>query len=353
MRIRISIGLLALALVNCSGAARPGTGAAQPGATPTESRISQGMLVPIPDGAIDGMAVLDNRVVFGLLSVDDTKFHLWTMNLNGSNPKEVSLPASADNGCRVVDYLYPREISGDTVALNRTCMTDPAVAGFAGFFSVESFNPGTGAVFQLSAPQAGANPGPTTWNPDHSRGLAATGDGSCLTLIWLTSSGIGSVYMTLIDGNKHWDMSESFSGTCDHQGLAAWPAWSPDGKSVAFAASLSAIGVHGLKRGSRPWNIYLTNPSDLRPRLFLKGINEPRDLHWSHDGRRLAFSGRLADGRTGTWITDMAGRLTRVSADRAIYLAWTPSDDAILLAKDVSNQLADRSELRIVQLPTS
>jgi hypothetical protein len=320
------------------------------GGTPAQSTNRETVLLG-PTGSINGIAALSGGFVFGILADGGLRFQVWTMGFDGKNLREVSLASDADSNCRLVNYLYPREIGNDTVAINRMCITDPATTGYASSVSVEAINLPTNKITQLSAAQHGKNPGPTTWNPDHTRGLAGTGDGSCNTLIWLTAAGVDPVHMTLQEGNRRWTLSDAFRGTCDDQGLAAWPAWSPDGKRVAFAGSLAAIGVHGLARSAHPWNIYAMDPVDLQPHVLVKDIKEPADLHWSHDGHKLAFSGTMLSGQTGTWITDLQGNITRISTDRAMYLTWLPTDDAIVVAIDVSgSQPTDRSELRIIHL---
>ncbi len=104
-------------------------------------------------------------------------------------------------------------------------------------------------------------------------------------------------------------------------GLATGVSWSPDARSLAFAAPADGLD------GDLSLSLYtvLRDGTDLRAVVsrvrFLNGGD------WSPDGKLIAF----ADG-AGTWVVDRSGiRLHRVS--RLEYGSWAP-DGRLLVVHD-------------------
>jgi Tol biopolymer transport system component len=64
------------------------------------------------------------------------------------------------------------------------------------------------------------------------------------------------------------------------------PAWSPDGRSIAF---------------SRAGDIYVMNNDGSEQRRLTRNGTAPA---WSPDGRRIALGGRVADRRLGVLARD-------------------------------------------------
>lgn len=63
------------------------------------------------------------------------------------------------------------------------------------------------------------------------------------------------------------------------------PRWSPDGKQIAFLASLPG----------GPWNIYLLSVSGGTPQQVLPAEQDQMDVNWSADGNSLVFGTFVAD----------------------------------------------------------
>jgi hypothetical protein len=117
-------------------------------------------------------------------------------------------------------------------------------------------------------------PGGYTWDPGMSRGLLAT-NGAYSTLYWLSSTEITPVDLTLVEGTRSWWLPESIAaldrynqsrnltGREPHPvGLVNVPAWSPDGSSIAFWATLETIG-RPFNFPVVPWTLYLLNPETM------------------------------------------------------------------------------------------
>jgi hypothetical protein len=102
-------------------------------------------------------------------------------------------------------------------------------------------------------------------------------------------------------------------------------AFSHDGRYLAFAAKAGgqdALNIYDLRR----------NRVVKRLRFDLNGIQNPS---WSPDGTRLVFTG-LDGGLSDLFITDLDGRVTRLTNDRyaALLPAWSPDGSRIAFTTD-------------------
>ena len=108
---------------------------------------------------------------------------------------------------------------------------------------------------------------------------------------------------------------------------ARQPAWSPDGKSIAFFAYRD--GGYDL------WSIA---PDGSQQRKLTWGAFDDREPAWSHDGTRLAFSsdrGNPLGSDYNIWILDVRTgefrQLTKAPSDDYMP-SWSPDDKEIAFA---------------------
>jgi tricorn protease len=106
-----------------------------------------------------------------------------------------------------------------------------------------------------------------------------------------------------------------------------WPAWSPDGKKVAFISDRSGEE-----------EIYLANQDGKGEieQLTSNGHEMRHHPKWSPDGKRLAF----ADKNGKIWVLDVASKKTTEVADekREYSLDYTWSPDGAFLAFSLSDE---------------
>jgi Tol biopolymer transport system component len=106
---------------------------------------------------------------------------------------------------------------------------------------------------------------------------------------------------------------------------ARQPAWSPDGKRIAFQA---------YRDGT--WRIWTVAPDGAGPAALTSGPFDDREPHWSPDGSRIAFSSDRA-GNYDIWVVDVNSRqLTQVTKHAAndFMPSWSPDGKEIAFASN-------------------
>jgi len=194
----------------------------------------------------------------------------------------------------------------------------------------------------------------TAWADDGSI-VYSTGDNLCTTL-YRYADGDRPVDLEVdVDGRRFaagQDLSVSPDG-CPKDGRAGYPAFSADGRTLAFMASSDGDTLLGQALLDRPWTILVVR--DGEPVPVLGGLGEPTGLIWMADGERLVFAARL-HGRLGLWSIHPDGSgLTSISSMDAIHIAPDPAGNAVvavLSSRVLSDgEYADDSEVVIVDLP--
>jgi Tol biopolymer transport system component/imidazolonepropionase-like amidohydrolase len=103
------------------------------------------------------------------------------------------------------------------------------------------------------------------------------------------------------------------------------PAWSPDGKRIAFQAYRD-----------NTWNIWTVNRDGSGLRRETSGPFDDREPHWSPDGQRLAFSSDRS-GHYDIWVLTLAtGSLQQMTTNAANESgpAWSPDGSEIAYVSD-------------------
>ena len=220
------------------------------------------------------------------------------------------------------------------------------------------------ATFAQLVPGDLPGPGAFSWKPDMSKGVFAD-VGSFSTLYWLVPHGVSPVPITLTDGGKTWALPDSLDAqeAYDQQrnptglephpvGLVRDPRWAPDGKHIAFWATLETIG-QPYNFPIVPWDIYLMDPDTLEVERVVADIADPGALAWSPNSAWLGFVAKNGNNHpAGLWIVSVGTR-TPILIDQGDFsdVSWSPTGTSILAVHCTSDTCAT-TELRQYDVTT-
>ncbi len=172
-----------------------------------------------------------------------------------------------------------------------------------------------------------------TWNPNMMLGLAQSYGGLSGTLYWISPDGIAPVDFVIEDGEQSFVPANIFSGgwSSSDQGIVFSPAWSPDGKTIAFFVTLDAMGREGFSRSDGEYKIFFMDPVEQKPYPVAGKIYDPSELIWSPDSKWLTFIGEYGILKTrGLWLYSVdSGKIYPVVSGGFRNIAWSPDGNKI------------------------
>lgn len=192
-----------------------------------------------------------------------------------------------------------------------------------------------------------------SWNPDMTAGLAQIYGGLNGTIYWISSDEVVPVSFAISDGNRSFSPARDFPqflSNPEEQGIVFSPAWSPDGKTIAFFVTLDAIGRKDWSRSDGEYKIFFMDPVEQQPYPVVGEIYDPFRLTWSPDSKWLAFIGQYGMLKAkGIWMYSVeSGRIYPVVPGDFSRIAWSPDGTKIaatICEPDHPNLLCDRYEI--------
>jgi TolB protein len=121
-------------------------------------------------------------------------------------------------------------------------------------------------------------------------------------------------------------------------GFNSWPAYSPDGKRIAFGSSRDG-----------DYEIYVMDADGGKVRRLTKSPGLDARPAWSPDGKRIAFTSNR-DGNYEIYVMNADGtKLQRVTnhPERDDYAAWHPDGKQLVIVSERSG----KSDLYLVEVP--
>lgn len=152
------------------------------------------------------------------------------------------------------------------------------------------------------------------------------------------------------DGYEMWRPSGAYKISCSRNGRAENPAWSPDGRSIAFLADASAIGSEGFDRLDHPWKLYIMDPRSRRSVQVMDGLGDPCGPTWSPDSKWVMVCARHGSD-AGTWVVNVTThRRLQLFATAIVPFAWAHDGTqvATILPNDPKEDISTQLEHQIV-----
>ena len=191
-----------------------------------------------------------------------------------------------------------------------------------------------------------------SWNPNMTLGLAQIYGGLDGTIYWVSPEYVAPVDFAISDEKSSFLPSKDFPHFSDsnEQGIVFSPAWSPDGKTIAFFVTLDAIGRKGFSRSDGEYKIFFMDPIEQKPYAVVGNIYDPFRLTWSPDSKWLAFVGYYGILKTeGIWVYSVeSGKIYPVVSGDFSRIAWSPDGNKIaatICEPNHPNLLCNRYEI--------
>ena len=168
-----------------------------------------------------------------------------------------------------------------------------------------------------------------------SLGLTASG-----TLYWGTGTPNRDLQIAALDLSTGRLLTQPLNPISDYVGKNRSPAWSPDGRQIAFVRSRQfgrTIGILTVETGG---------VRELRPPLA--AFNRPR---WSPDGRTLALEGTDSSGRRGIYLMDVeqggtSPMIQMAPGDYALRPTWSRDGSKIYYTRALDS---DDGEVSVME----
>lgn len=286
---------------------------------------------------------VENKLLALAIAPDKDNYDKWWYSKVGD--QELSLlNFPSDPKCGVntsYDGFYPR--SDGRFDLRKHCLTNDQ----GRLVYLISYDWNTGNMEEITGPlPSRAGSGFVTWNQDFSRGIMSMEGYSEQTLYWIWPGGFGPIDLVVADQARSWNLKDDYpdyqGGRLGETGNASFPAWSPDGNTIAFFGSVDAIGKIDADRFYAKYSLYMMDAEKLEPEPVADGFYFPYISKWSPDSQWLAFTANRGSflKKSGVWLFSKAThKLLLLSEGNFGYFIWNPDGESLIAIR--CNELGD------------
>lgn len=276
--------------------------------------------------------------------------------------REIQL--QTDTLCRITRYYNPTRLQDGRLGLRKHCLgryPDEPLGSWKQdehYLMVYDWDIQKLEYLVVTPTARELGPGRFTWNPDMTRGIQAGGS-LYSTLYWLTPEGIEPMDVTLSNGDKKWSLADTLiiartptlSITDYDLGVAHGPAWSPDGRTIAFFASPEAIGKRGQSRVTGQYHLYLMDPITLEPTPALDNLYFPGNPYWSPDNRWIVLQAYVGEsGSKGLWLFSVdSGDLYLIAKGEFNGFLWSQDGQEIIAVHCLNQDVPSCQDTEIVK----
>jgi len=275
-----------------------------PKSTPIDDSLKiSSQLLSFPAAFYDNVVYIDNKLIAFSLDLSKPRSEIMSFTYEGDSNLYPFKPGQ-DPTCRLIDFTVFGGILPDgRLGLLRDCWTE----ALRPTSSIFAYNWQKDTLEQIvNGPIAeGPLPKTFTWNPPMTKGVQQMGNGIEGTIYWISPEGSSPMDIEIEDQGLKWNLKDYFEGKTEHVGSASYPAWSPDGKTIAFFASAYGIREEPRPKMNAKRALYLMNVDDLKPVQVILEIPNSLGLRWSPDSRQLLFSGCIGfQFKCALWLFD-------------------------------------------------
>jgi len=275
----------------------------------------------VPEGEYYALAWLPNdRVILNYQpkGKQGPESNLWIMRSDGSEFHELALPSDIQNECSWTEYHDPITLSDGQAAYVRSCHMEKEPFRSS---SILVLNPGTQTsqpLFTQQIPESALFS--IAFGSDLSHGVGATYSDIEHYMFGIDNQGTYTLELGLLRPNR--------------------PAWSPDGKHLAFFGNRAMGGDAGPIWATQAYDLWLM-PADCISRsrscsataqLLTQGVNGPTRVAWSPNGNWLVFDGDVQGQGKGIWLLDARRqKLYQIAVGNYERPTWSPDGQSIMV----------------------
>ena len=264
-----------------------------PGTEWTSIRIAERQL-SFPPGYYNHVVYIDYKVI-GF--VDD--IHVSNKEQAGfayaGDPELTPFNPAQDAKCiKSLDFQVVSVLPDGRLGLLKQCNDGSAATDYLSTNrSIFAYDWHTGELEQLVVGKLthSFDPKIFTWNPDMMLGVQETLGSYRGTMYWIDHDGISPMDIEIEARGLTWNLKDYLEGK-ERTGIVRSPAWSPDGRTIAFFVSTYGIREEPKPKFNVNYDLFFMDPSTLKPVPELKEVADASyKIVWSPDSKYLMFRG--------------------------------------------------------------